>query len=185
MDTNTYESHLEYHYSKFWGPQVSHSIWSRGPGLAQTCNIYEYPPTQETNYWVYATSGMTPFREPILIELFLVSPQQTEIHIELLTVIADYHQSEAYIGLGDTVNFGRPWMPWSKCEFGLISLPYTYGPLLEQVHILKWEVQVLWLIPITREERDFKATSGLEALEERFEKKQFNYMDPLRASVAP
>jgi hypothetical protein len=43
----------------------------------------------------------------------------------------------------------------------------------------------LWLIPITKAEREFKKAQGLEALEALFEKKQFNYLDPARPSVAP
>jgi hypothetical protein len=39
------------------------------------------------------------------------------------------------------------------------------------------------LIPITRNEKEFKKTRGLEALEEIFEKRSFNYAEPMRASV--
>jgi hypothetical protein len=42
---------------------------------------------------------------------------------------------------------------------------------------------VLWLLPITAEERAYKIEAGLEALEQKFETTSFDYTDPLRASV--
>jgi suppressor of fused protein SUFU len=44
-------------------------------------------------------------------------------------------------------------------------------------------VRCLWLIPITRAERDYKKENGLEALAELFERSGFAFMDPLRFSV--
>lgn len=72
-------------------------------------------------------------------------------------------------------------MDHSACTYGLISLPYLDGPSLE------WNadrsVRFLWLIPITKAERDFKMKNGLEVLEARFEEMGFDYADPARASV--
>jgi len=42
---------------------------------------------------------------------------------------------------------------------------------------------VLWLLPITQEERDFQIENGLDALEEQFEEKGLEYWNPARASV--
>jgi hypothetical protein len=119
------------------------------------------------------------------IELHLLSPIQDDRHVELLTAIAHYHRNEESLNLGHTVHFGRPWLPGSTCEFGLISLPYLEGPELEQFVPSDAEpvIRCLWLVPITREERDFKKDLGVEALEQRFEATQFNYADPLRRSV--
>ena len=121
--------------------------------------------------------------ESVLLELFLLSPCQTESHVELLTAIAHYHQTGARLALGHTVNFGRPWLEKSRCSFGLISLPCPFGPPLENARVVVQSARVLWLLPITSDERDFKAASGLPALEELFEKQQFNYLDPMRCSV--
>lgn len=41
-------------------------------------------------------------------------------------------------------------------------------------------MRFLWLIPITPEEAEFKKQNGLEALEERFEAANFDYLDPSR-----
>jgi hypothetical protein len=119
------------------------------------------------------------------IELHLFSPLSSDKHVELLTAIAHYHRTSARLGLGHTVNLGRSWLPGSSCNFGLISLPYLDGPTLEIMNHpdFKKPVRLLWLIPITKEELIFKKTHGLEALEERFEKTGFNYLDPHRSSV--
>jgi hypothetical protein len=65
----------------------------------------------------------------------------------------------------------------------LISLPYLDGPELEYGVFNGGRLRFLWLIPITRNEKEFKKTRGLEALEEIFEKRSFNYAEPMRASV--
>jgi len=178
-----YEAELSSHYAANFGTRGTGHVLTRGPGLPQRCLVLEHPPTEKTFCWVYASCGMTTFTESSQLELFLLSPCQTQIHVELLTVIAHYHQTGEHLGLGHSINFGRPWLPESICSFGLISLPYTFGPPLERARIADRDVRVLWLIPITKEERDFKVKSGLEVLEQIFEKKQFKYLDPARPSV--
>jgi hypothetical protein len=54
------------------------------------------------------------------------------------------------------VNLGEPWLPGSACDHGLISLPYPWGPELED---------------------------GLAALEERFQAARLDFTNPGRASV--
>jgi len=140
--------------------------------MPQQVRVFEYAPSEKTFCWVYATCGMTPRGEAALLELFLMSPCQAEEHVELLTAIAHYHQTGAPLDLGHTVNFGRPWLKDSQCSFGLISLPYPFGPKLENARAAGTDVRVLWLL-----------TAGLAALEELFEKQQFNHLDSMRSSV--
>jgi hypothetical protein len=119
------------------------------------------------------------------LELHLVTWEKKAIEhglVELLTVVAHYHRTGRALGLGHTVNFGRPWLPGSRCTHGLISLPYLDGPNLEW--LAEPRIQFLWLIPVTEAEVRYKRQHGLEALEQRFEESQFNYLDPVRASVA-
>ena len=75
-------------------------------------------------------------------------------------------------------------MPNSTCDHGLISLPYLDGPSLELAEIERVEAHFLWLIPVTREEVEYKKKFGLEALESKLESSAFNYLDPKRKSVA-
>jgi hypothetical protein len=117
------------------------------------------------------------------LELHLHSPVEDDAHVELLTVIAHYHRTGKPLGLGHTVNLGRPWLPGSQATYGLISLPYLDGPDLEVMRVEGKEVRCLWLIPITMSEVEFKKAQGFEALEERFEAAGLDYLDPKRGSV--
>ena len=112
---------------------------------------------------------------------FLLS-QKGESLVELLTVIAHYHRTGSRLDIGHTVNFGRSWLPKSRCTFGLLSLPYLDRPELEEFSWDSVVVRCLWLIPITEGERAFK-THGLEELEALFEEKGFDYIDPFRPSI--
>lgn len=133
--------------------------------------------------WTYATCGMSALIPSVPIELHLFSPFATNSHVELLTAIVHYHLTGAALNLGHTVNFGRPWLPESQCEFGLISLPYLDGPGLEQLTLDDKTINFAWLIPITESEVKFKKSNGLEALEHEFEQANFNYIDPKRSGV--
>ena len=177
-----FEKALDCHYEAIWGRCRSRYTWDRGRALPQECRVFEYT-SDKIPCWIYATCGMSLRTDPPLLELFLLSPTQAESHVELLTAIAHYHQTAARLDLGHTVNFGRAWLDESKCGFGLISLPYLFGPSLENARIDGIRTRVLWLLPITSEERAFKVEFGYQALEEIFEKQQFNYLDPMRNSV--
>jgi hypothetical protein len=121
----------------------------------------------------------------IRTELHLFSQIKADEHVEVLTAIAHYQRSGNSIGLGDTVNFGRPWVIGSKCDYGLISLPYLDGPSLEVLDMpeINTSVRCLWLVPITKAELDYKKRYGVEALEHKLEESQFNYLDAERQSV--
>ncbi|HXE53661.1 MAG TPA: suppressor of fused domain protein [Tepidisphaeraceae bacterium] len=118
------------------------------------------------------------------VELHLFSPVECDGHIELLTALAHYHRTGEPVGLGHTVNFGRPWLPGSACNHGLISLPYLDGRSLEEFRLAGvGSIHFLWLIPITQSEREYKMTFGLEALEEKFDAAKLDYLNPCRPSV--
>ena len=112
------------------------------------------------------------------------SPRDSASIVELLTITAHYHRTGATLGLWHSVNFGRPWLDRSACEYGYISLPYLDGPLLENLTALGTTAKFYWLIPVTRSEVEFKKAEGVEALEQAFENASFDYLDPARPSVA-
>ena len=58
-----------------------------------------------------------------------------------------------------------------------------YGPALQCCHVGDRHIDFLWLLPITQAERDFKASHGQEALEQRFEAAGLRYWDINRDSV--
>ena len=175
------------HYSSAWGNTPQVKCWSKGPvtDLPSGFQVLEFAPTKTRRMWTYATCCMSQPCDESPIELHLFSPIQFELHVELLTIVAHYHRTCVLLGLGHTVNFGRPWMDGSTCEYGLISLPYLDGPAVELCFPLECErvVRCLWLIPITRSERDFKKSAGIEALESKFDQEHFDFVNPTRHCV--
>ena len=112
----------------------------------------------------------------------MITPFETFRAVELLAMIAFYHRG-GRLDLGHTTPIGEPWLNGSRCDHFLISLPYPYGPDLERSHVGDRHVDFLWLLPITKAERDFKVTNGLEALEQRFDATELSYADIERESV--
>ncbi len=184
---STYCREIAEHYAAVWSNMSEEKRWDRGPvsELPASFRVLEFPPSASRTCWTYATCCMSQPDDASRLELHLFSPIQSPEHVELLTVIAHFHRTGSWLALGHTVNFGRPWLPGSACEYGLISLPYLDGVVLENFRTAEagHEVHFLWLIPITRPERDFKKANGLEALEQRFDAAQFDYLNPARPSV--
>lgn len=128
---------------------------------------------------------MSTFTHNAPVDLHMFSAVQNDSILELLTIAAYYHSTENRLSLNHTVNFGRPWQGTSVCSYGLISLPYLDGPKLETLNSGNGNktIACYWLIPITLQEREYKIKYGIDALEEKFEQKGFNYLDPERGSV--
>ena len=173
------------HYVAQWHVEPAVHRWMRGPinALPDGFCILVFPPGKR-RFWTYATCCMSQPLESDNLELHLFSPYETDAHLELLATVAHYHRTGARLGVRHTVNFGRPWLPGSHCDRGLISLPYLDGPNLENSLIGGDHVRFLWLLPVTGGEVEFAKTHGLDALERRFESAPLNYLDPKRESVA-
>ena len=181
---NAYQEALLAHYVRQWATQPA-PLASQRPSvhhMPATFRVLEFAPAPARAMWTYATCGMSG-PEMQLVELHLFSAQQSPVLVDLLTVVAHYHQTEHALGVDHTVNFGVPWLPDSACSCGLVSLPYLDGPALEKMPYQLREAQCLWLVPITSAERDFKVNFGAEALEELFELTGFDYLHPTRPSV--
>ena len=183
---NEYGEEIASHYVSVWGIQPSVKRWKTGPAwrLPPGFCVLEFRLMHLTSLWAYATCCMSQQADTERLELFLYSPAQYEPHVELLTVICDYHRTGHSLGWSHTVNFGRPWMPGSKCDHGLISLPYRDGPKLEHFDstVAGGPIRFLWLLPITEAERDYKKKFGIEALECKFDT-ALDYWDPGRQSL--
>jgi hypothetical protein len=187
---------LQAHYEKTWGPMASTGRLTRGRRDGWGTDFY-VGRWQVADLSIWATFGMSealacgsdgasdgaPGEQVELFMLARANAADEFAHIETLTMVAHFHRAFASDGArlseGHTVNFGRPWLPASRCSYGLVSRPYTYGSQIESAS----QCRVLWLLPITAEERAYKIEAGLEALEQKFETTSFDYTDPLRASV--
>ena len=174
------------HYISIWGDDFQEKKWSKGP-IMETVphfSVLEYKPHSSNGMWTYATCGMSTYTHISPIEIHLFSKVQDESIVELLTTVCYYHNVDANVNLGHTINFGRPWQDLSPSSYGLFSLPYLDGPNLEIMNSADHkEVHFYWLIPITEAEVEYKKEHGLEALECKFETDEFNYLNPKRRSV--
>ena len=175
---------IKEHYLLNWN-EYSECIFNKEHihELLPSFNVLKFAPTEKRNSWIYATCGMSENDEEQGLELFILAPTENDFLIKLLAAIAHYHASGNVLNLGHTVNFGCAWYEEYKCDHGLISLPYLYGPNLEWLKSGAMDIRFLWLIPITAEELQYKKDCGIEALEDKFEETQFNYIDPFRNSV--
>lgn len=178
---------LALHYHKKWGGEVTSAQITTGPvrDLPPDFCILKFAPTDDRKVWVYATAGMAQPGDKGAVEIHLMTGVPAdEFLLDLVYATAHYHRTARRLTHGDTVYFGRPWLPNSLCGHGLASLPYLDGPDLENVTIEQTPVRCLWLIPVTAPEVACVKNLGLEALEKRFEHNQVNFIDPYRKSVA-
>src|SRR5262249_15620552 len=126
--TKSHESELRAHYERVWGAAARSIRWSDGLlwELPPNYNVLEFEPQTEApaaRCWRYATVGMSQPEDDRRLELFIESPVKSQRVVELLNMTAHFHRSSERLGLGHTVNFGSPWLPSSKCDHGLLSLP--------------------------------------------------------------
>lgn len=160
-------------------------IEDRVPGF----RVFRIHPAYPGDWWLYVTSGCweATQHDGHGAEFFLAAPRDEWINLESVTVNAYYHCGPVHqrLDVGHTVPIGRPWLDDSDCDHYLVSLPYPFGPDFE---VCTWEggahARILWLLPITAAEKDFRREKGLEALEVRFDEHAIDPVDPQRASVA-
>jgi hypothetical protein len=143
----------------------------------------------DNGLWLYVSSGAwdAVHTEEHGLEFCLLAADADDHHPLLLAMAAYYHANddESFrLDHGHTVPLGGPWLPGSSLDHLLVSLPYPLGPDFEMCHWDGGHARILWLLPITQGERDFRAREGLEALEQRFESGGIRYWDPGRAPVA-
>ncbi|WP_308429110.1 suppressor of fused domain protein [Streptomyces brasiliensis] len=66
----------------------------------------------------------------------------------------------------------------------LISLPSLHGPDLEHCPVSGGHARILWTLPVTTAEIEFRRRHGHKALEQLFDEAEIIPTDPFRASVA-
>jgi len=186
MSSQDYIVKLHQHYVGYFKAVGQKLVWDKGPQekLHPDFYILEFEPSQIHDFWTYCTVGMSVDSEvDNLIEIFIYSPRQDPALVELLTITASYHRNVLPLGLNHTVNIGQPWLDGSKCDHGFLSLPYLDGEQLETLELEGRIIKCYWFIPITEKERDYKIESGVEELEQLFEDKQLDYLNPNRKEL--
>jgi hypothetical protein len=186
FDTKNYIESLTHHYENFFGVKGNRLILQKGPTqkLHKDFFVLEFPHNDKHKMFCYCTVGMSADKlDDNLVELIVYSPKPDNLLVELLTVCASYHRNGFPLNLSHTVNIGQPWLDNSKCDHGFISLPYLDGQELELFSFGKQDIHCYWFIPITEQEKEYKRKYGSEALEQLFDDKQFDYLNPNRDSL--
>lgn len=182
-----YTERLTTHASRYFaGHSFERRPFDRGPiqSTAPGFHVLVFEPGPRCRKWVFLSAGGGTVRAPNAARLeFLCVAQHPDEHIvERLAMTTQYHSGEG-LGLGHTFPIGEPFVPGSTLDAGLVSLPYPFGPELERFDDAGSPVRLLWLLPITAAERQFKKVNGLEVLERLFEASGLSYWDFGRASV--
>ncbi|WP_171058937.1 MULTISPECIES: suppressor of fused domain protein [unclassified Arthrobacter] len=178
---------LEQHVRNFFdGHEIQAFTWTSGPILEQNPHfrVFRVAPSNPKGLWTYVSVGgwAATEAENVGTEFILCTAIEDIRAVELLAMTVFYHR-EGKLGLGHTLPLGEPWMAGSQCDHFLVSLPYPFGPDLEIAHVGDRHVEFLWLLPITKAERDLKVADGVEALESRFEDTGLRYWEIDRASI--
>jgi hypothetical protein len=177
---------IEEHVRRFFeGHDVAAKTWPLGPmkDSHPGFQVLEVAPGPKSKLWNYVSVGAVDMGgSEVKLEFLLSIVEQSERAVELVTMTAWYH-SRHRLGLGHTMPIGEPWTAEASCDHFLVSRPYPYGPDLEIVPAESDHIHVFWLLPITRAEREYKATHGLDALERLFDANAIRYWVPDRPSV--
>jgi hypothetical protein len=178
------------HYdSVFEKDRIDEVHWTPGPMTSRLpdFHIVKVRPDRPEGLWTYATIGAWAATrdEPASLEFVAVARSEAAVIMERLAHAAYYHAGPPTnrLGVGHTVPIGEGWVPGSPLDHILVSLPYLWGPKLEHCPVSDRHVQVVWLLPIHKIERDFKQRHGVEALEQKLEAAAIDYLDPFRPPV--
>jgi Suppressor of fused protein (SUFU) len=187
MTRSDYCTAMDSHVRAFFSRHaVNHRAFDAGPiqSAAPGFHVLEVAPGPKIKLFTYVSVGAGLIAKPnaMQVEFVLVAPEASDRHVELLAMTTYYHRKTA-LGLGHTFPLGQPWLPDSSLDHMLVSRPYPFGADFEIFEREGMLVQMLWLLPITEAERDFKRARGLEELESRFDSAAIEYWDPSRASI--
>lgn len=187
MDQQEISPNVESHLQSYFG---GHDIKEHQLNLPEIVEqlpafrVWAIAPGPRMDCWTYVSNGASTIKhdEGSAIEFILVSPRDDLRLVELLTMVVWFHHLHG-LDLGHTVPIGQPWLDQSRCDVMLITRPYVFEPELEICTLPDRHVHLLWLVPITRQEQQFKVDHGLEALEKEFDQSKLVFHDINRKSV--
>ncbi|MER6917066.1 suppressor of fused domain protein [Streptomyces sp. NPDC000594] len=155
------------------------------PGAVPGLRVLVVGPGPRSASWAYVTAGCWAATEKDGhgLEFVLTAHVRDQRFIDLMAMIASYHRGGHRLDLEHSMPIGEPWVPGSACDHLLISLPYLHGPDLEHCPLPAGHARILWALPVTAAEIDFRRRSGHEELEQLFDDAEIHPTDPFRASV--
>ncbi|MFN8398479.1 MAG: suppressor of fused domain protein [Anaerolineales bacterium] len=186
--SSAFEAHIKNFFS---GQMLSFEKWNAG--IPQTLDILSRlrvvkinpKPNEEDKEWIYVSNGAWEFshNNTQSLEFLILAPYETSRIAELMTMAVNYHRTEK-LDFGHVFPIGEGWLENSDCDYFLVSLPYPFGPDFEICHISNnFHIRIAWLLPITKDEKEFYLSNNLEELEKKFEENAIDYSNPKRKSV--
>ncbi len=187
MDRDEVLTQVHDHCCRFFlGHEHSEWTWHLGPikTLAPWFKVLRFAPGPKTGLWCYVSLGASVLsQEPgKRLEFILTTERETSRAVELLAMIAHYHHDKT-LGSFHSIPIGQPWLEGATCDHFLVSLPYPFGEELEVCECDGFRVQILWLLPITKAEYDFKKQNEVDAIEQLFDEAAIEYWRIDRESV--
>ncbi|WUR85895.1 suppressor of fused domain protein [Streptomyces phaeochromogenes] len=180
------ESHVR---AFFMGHTVEVVDYDLGPErreIVPDLRVLVVEPGPRSDSWAYLTAGCWASMEKHShgLEFVMTAHVRDQRFIDLMAMIAYYHGGGHRLDLEHSMPIGKPWVPGSNCDHLLISLPYLHGPDLEHCPLPGGHARILWTLPVTTAEIEFRRRHGHEALEKLFDEAEIIPTDPFRASVA-
>lgn len=179
------ESHVRAFFQGHAVEVVHHDLGPERRAVVPDLRVLVVSPGPRGDSWAYVTAGCWAAMEkdgpgP---EFVMTAHVRDQRFIQLMAMIAYYHCGGHQLDLEHSMPIGEPWVPGSTCDNLLISLPYLHGPDLEHCPVPGGHARVLWTLPVTTAEIEFRRQHGHEALEQLFDEAEINPTDPFRASV--
>jgi hypothetical protein len=175
------------HLERWWGPTEA-LIWERGP-------MHDARPEfriiraecRDDGLWLHASAGASAERQVRGTghEIFVVAREAAPDLVELVTMAAHYAVFGDHDGIheGHTLNVGRPWLPGSRCDHLYLSTPYLRPPEFRVLAHPQGSAHLLWAVPITEAEKEWRHTHGSERFEQLMEDRKLNPYDARRKSL--
>lgn len=180
---------VESHVREFFeGHAVEVLVGGLGPDrrdVVPDLRVLVVGPGPRGDSWAYVTAGCwAPMQKNGHgLEFIMTAHVRDQRFIDLMAMIAYYHCEGHQLGLEHSMAIGEPWVPGSACDHLLISLPYLHGPDLEHCPLPSGHARILWALPVTAAEIEFRRREGHQALEQLFDEAEIIPTDPFRASV--
>ena len=180
------ESHVRAFFQGHSVEVVDHAPGPQRRAVVPGLRVLVAGPGPRGNSWAYVTAGCWAATEKDGhgLEFVMTAPVRDQRFIDLVAMIASYHGGGHRLDLEHSMPIGEPWVPGSTCDHLLISLPYLHGPGLEHCPVPGGHARILWTLPVTPAEIEFRRRHGHEALEQLFDEAGIIPTDPFRASAA-
>lgn len=179
------ESHVRAFFEGHSVEVVDHDLGPERREVALDLRVLVVGPGPRSDSWAHVTAGCWAAMEKDGhgLEFVMTAHVRDQRFIELMALIACYHRGGHQLGLEHSAPIGEPRVPGSTCDHLLISLPYLHGPDLEHCPVPDGHARILWTLPVTTAEIEFRRRHGHEALEQLFDEVEIIPTDPFRASV--